>query len=251
MSNLFIKGVTDSVSLKRPLYILNRSPRAKNYFIAVCILNIIMILSFIVITAAINPSSTIKLLFIKTCFMFLSLAIGAQLQKIIASAAIAEISLQPRPSSQDFENPMFNTVFRVLSIIGYSIQSTLLSFIPFGFIFDIVFTSLQTSLYSFESQLMYQGLTFSQSCHVIENNWIYFLGFGLPLAVLRLILPSFLSMFAFPLFLPLLLLTAATAKPTSEGTPPPDTISLNVFTFPFKLSTWVLRQYSSVIAKSD
>lgn len=74
-------------------------------------------------------------------------------------------------------------------------QSYLVSMVPsttLSTILSIVHLSLLYSLYSFEYKWCNMGMELNSRLSIIENCWPYFLGFGLPLAVITSLPDSFI-----------------------------------------------------------
>jgi len=76
------------------------------------------------------------------------------------------------------------------------LQSTLVSMLPIVFLGDVlclVHMCMLYSLYSFEYKWFNMGWELHRRLTFIESNWPYFIGFGLPLAVLTALPSSFFS----------------------------------------------------------
>ncbi|KAL0224439.1 hypothetical protein P9112_003829 [Eukaryota sp. TZLM1-RC] len=244
---LFVKGFVDALSFKRTLIVLHRSQRVRNATITISAINLVLVTLFLILSWTLNISSLFKMILFRGPFMVTVLGLGLRFQKIINEQAIESVhSLLPRPSRSDFDEEQLNSFFRLSIIITYGIQATILSKIPFGTIIDIFLTSLQTSLYAFEYQLRFQGQSFSQICGIIESNWTYFAGFGLPMALFKLLLPGKLSFFAFPILLPFLILTASTASANQTVTTAP---RVRVFFLPSYLGRLGIGKYREVVEK--
>jgi etoposide-induced 2.4 mRNA len=75
-------------------------------------------------------------------------------------------------------------------------QSTLVSMLPIVFLGDVlclVHMCMLYSLYSFEYKWFNMGWELHRRLTFIESNWPYFIGFGLPLAVLTALPSSFFN----------------------------------------------------------
>ena len=76
------------------------------------------------------------------------------------------------------------------------LQSTLVSMLPIVFLGDVlclVHMCMLYSLYSFEYKWFNMGWELHRRLTFIESNWPYFIGFGLPLAVLTALPSSFFN----------------------------------------------------------
>eukprot|EP00088_Acartia_fossae_P032624 TRINITY_DN3338_c0_g2_i2.p1 TRINITY_DN3338_c0_g2~~TRINITY_DN3338_c0_g2_i2.p1 ORF type:complete len:316 (+),score=21.63 TRINITY_DN3338_c0_g2_i2:412-1359(+) len=102
-----------------------------------------------------------------------------------------------------------DTVISILIEVFFLVQAKIVSLFPIevvGHTCNFVHQCLLHSLYSFEYKWFSQGIELHKRLDYIEINWPYFLGFGLPLAVLTS-LPSSqiyagcVFSIAFPLFI--------------------------------------------------
>lgn len=78
----------------------------------------------------------------------------------------------------------------------FCFQSTLVSMLPIVFLGDVlclVHMCMLYSLYSFEYKWFNMGWELHRRLTFIESNWPYFIGFGLPLAVLTALPSSFFN----------------------------------------------------------
>ena len=80
-----------------------------------------------------------------------------------------------------------DTVFSVVVEIIFLVQGKVFALLPIqilGAAVNFVHQCLLHSLYSFEYKWFSQGIELHKRLHLLEINWPYFLGFGLPLAVI-------------------------------------------------------------------
>lgn len=109
----------------------------------------------------------------------------------------------------------------VFSLIVQSLflgQSLTLSYIPYiGKALFFVHMCLLYSLYSFEYKWFNQGFELHKRLTMIEHNWAYYLGFGLPLALLTQISNSFvINGCLFSIFFPLFILSGNESEPSRK-----------------------------------
>lgn len=91
-----------------------------------------------------------------------------------------------------------DTSFSLLVQILFLIQSYAVSFIPWvGNILCFIHMCLLYSLYSFEYKWINMGWELDKRLSYIESNWPYFIGFGLPLAILTSIPDSIIIRYVF------------------------------------------------------
>merc|ERR1719312_36525 len=80
-----------------------------------------------------------------------------------------------------------DTVFSIVGEIIFLLQGKVFALLPIkilGAALNLVHQCLLHSLYSFEYKWFSQGIELHRRLNLVEINWPYFLGFGLPLAVI-------------------------------------------------------------------
>jgi len=119
-------------------------------------------------------------------FFLLSKIVNAIWFQDIADLAFR--SSQGRPLvSLSISVMIADTVFTIVVEIIFLVQGKVFSMVPIkilGSALNLLHQCLLHSLYSFEYKWFSQGLSLHKRLEYVETNWLYFLGFGLPLAVI-------------------------------------------------------------------
>lgn len=135
----------------------------------------------------------------------------------IADIAFRYITGGRQASSPGISRVLADVLFSVMVQTLFLLQAVIVSMLPIGKLGEIVYLvhlSLLYSLYSFEYAWFNRGWELHRRLSFIEDNWPYFVGFGMPLAVLTSWPTSyFISGCIFSILFPLFMLSAYAATP--------------------------------------
>ncbi|XP_060532529.1 etoposide-induced protein 2.4 homolog isoform X2 [Cylas formicarius] len=120
---------------------------------------------------------------------------------------------------QSISKFLADSIFSVVIQFLFLFQATLSSYIPLhpvGYILALAQTCLLYSLYSFEYKWFNMGWELHKRLTFIEVNWPYFIGFGLPLAVVTQLSESWIiSGCLFSILFPLFIISGNEANPVT------------------------------------
>lgn len=134
-----------------------------------------------------------------------------------------------------------DSIFSLLVQTLFLVQAMVVSLIPIymiGTVFSLVHMSLLYSLYAFEYKWYNLGWGLHRRLTYIENNWPYFIGFGLPLALFTHISSSWvISGCIFSILFPLFIVSANEALPITGSCD----IPLHLFSLVIEVSNALLK----------
>lgn len=144
---------------------------------------------------------------------FLSRVVNIFFFQEIADSSFRGRSQQLRSLPKLLADSFFSLFVQALFLV----QANLVTYAPIAYLnqfLGYIHLSLLYSLYSFEYKWFNMGWELYKRLHFIESNWPYFIGFGLPLAVLTSLSDSFiLNGCIFSLLFPLFIISSNEAKP--------------------------------------
>ncbi len=105
--------------------------------------------------------------------------------------------------SQSLFSPIAVQSYYWMLLGAMIIQAKLLYFVPFvGSVLSFMYFSLITAWYSFEYAWNSLNYTLEKKIQIMEENWVYFLGFGAPLTLATFFSPFILSQGIFAVVFP-------------------------------------------------
>jgi len=144
-----------------------------------------------------------------------------------------------------------DTVFSVVVEVIFLVQGKVCSLLPIrilGAALNLTHQCLLHSLYSFEYKWFSQGLELHKRLDYIESNWPYFLGFGLPLAVITSMPENqIMAGCVFSVLFPLFIVSGNQAAVISS----PGVPTLNIFSPTIMLSNAVFSRTISARSSSQ
>lgn len=168
---------------------------------------------------------------------FLSRLVSCLWYQDIADAAYRKS--RGRPQLPNLSKLIADLLFSVLMQSIFLIQSMLVGLIPIygvGQLFSLLHLCLLYSLYAFEYKWFNMGWEVHQRVRYIENNWPYFTGFGLPLALLTTLQTSFFaSGTLFSVLFPVFIVSGNEAHPPSQ----PCDYPLHIFSYSINVANQV------------
>ena len=125
---------------------------------------------------------------------------------------------KPKSADLSLSRMIACEIHRGLIMAVYIITMTLLSLIPYLQFPIISLISWLYSFYCFEYRWVLEGKTINKEIKCIERNAIYYLGFGMPFALITCCFPGLLGNGVWAVLFPLFVVTAILSNPPTEAT---------------------------------
>ncbi|XP_076040176.1 EI24 domain-containing protein tank isoform X2 [Oratosquilla oratoria] len=119
--------------------------------------------------------------------------------------------------------PIADMFFSIVIELFFLIQANMLMFLPIvgvGYCLSVVHMALLNALYAFEYKWFNMGWELHKRLSFIEEHWPYFMGFGLPLAIITMYPAStYISGGLFSVLFPIFIISANEAEPVMNTSP--------------------------------
>ncbi|CAN8007392.1 unnamed protein product [Ixodes pacificus] len=195
-------------------------------------------------------SYTFEALWVLPLFL-LSKVVNSLWFQDIADQAYLEIRGRAPQLLPSLSRVLADTLFSVLVQTLFLLQSLLVAMLPLGplgALVSLAHLSLLYSLYAFEYTWFNMGWELHKRLSFIEQNWPYFVGFGLPLAALTQGAPTFFASGCyFSVLFPLFIISAHEAVPKTDSSRFP----LQLFSPSIWVSNAIFRQLTTNSAVSN
>ncbi|KAL0210523.1 hypothetical protein RCL1_004959 [Eukaryota sp. TZLM3-RCL] len=233
---MLVEGFIDAINIPKAVQILKSTPTVVEPLATSLVVNVCLILFYFLFSLYTRSSNFVARMFVRLVFVGLSITISSLFQaKISKNSTSVDRSNEVESSDQ-----LGYKLIRIGTIVLYTLQSKLAKLFPLSWIPMLIMSSFHASLYSFELLFKKKGLSFDEMIAIVERNWLYFLGFGFPLATILQLMPNSLSFFSFPIFLPFFVFMAhniSSSYESQERVP-----SMKVFALPLIISKSITRQ---------
>lgn len=239
MANELVSGIIESCRYDRAIKVLFHVKSShKPLIICIILTGGVLLGSIVMYTLVMNPilkrfpkfdrifSMAYYVLWLypvyATCFIFNTLCYPD-----IAQAVYRATRGQPKSPALSFTRAIACEIHRAFIIGVYVILTSLIALIPYSDLFIIVLMSWLYSFYCFEYRWVFEGRTISKEIKKLEQNAVYYLGFGLPFALITYSFPGLIGNGIWALLFPLFMVTALLSK-----TPTKVSRKIPVFTIP-------------------
>lgn len=160
----------------------------------------------------------LMLSWIFSTFWILPIFLLSRIVNIFFFQEIADSSFRGRTQQLNSVSKLVADYFFSLFVQAvFLVQTMSFTYLPVNYlnqILGVLHLSLLYSMYSFEYKWFNMGWELHKRLHFIEYNWPYFVGFGLPLAILTSLLDDFvLKGSIFSLLFPLYIISSNVVKP--------------------------------------
>ena len=176
-------------------------------------------------------------------FYLLSFALNGMWYQDIADHAFILMNGKRKISSFTFSkwiNYMAEELYRLILVIFCLLQAIVIGFIPFiGKWLCIIHFAWLYALYSFEYKWSFLSWSLHKRLNYFQKHWVYFSGFGTPLALITVLFPKFLGSGIYALCFPCFLIVSIVAKPIAHDK---DTKGLPIFSLSKMLIGFILKR---------
>ena len=249
----FYRGLVDGLNIFSTFSLINRSSRIKKFLTKVIpfylIFGIVNILYYEWYFCPGNSSYTVTgawwICWLVPAYMFVCVVHYMRFGELWKSVYENKKKFKDMTKGLEYVSEL---VYGIMLVTVYAIQTILIDYIVPTEILSAIFSTISfawgISWSVFEYRMIYEGHSLSQRIKYFERRWIYFLGFGLPLAILHRNLSWGVALALWYPMITLLSLRVILATPIKSPEKPQKT--LGIFTFAEYISTQIV---NSVVNK--
>ena len=116
----------------------------------------------------------------------------------------------PKKTARTWFSALAEGLYRYLLVVLLIAQPVVLYFVPFlGLPLSFGFSCFVASFYAFDMKWSLRGISLQRRLDTLEENWPYYLGWGLPPTLCTFFFPTFFSLGVYALIFPILLVMAS------------------------------------------
>lgn len=255
----FYQGFCDSINLDSCLYFLTKDRNIKDNYCKLLFYNLIILLFYkiFIIFGYVFKQYAKTIYFINMIFWVLpNYLITIPYNSIYTSEIVkiyTNIRLQDKNTYKCYDklsNYLVHNFYYQMVILLLMVESYLIIFVPIiGKFLDWLLNSLVYSYFAWEYTWGFQKIAHISRYELFENNWIYFLGYGSIIGLIKINLDYFTSYICISVIFPILSLNGIIKYNDKEIISKSYTPRLPIFTLPIYYSKAIIDQLVKIIKK--